>query len=208
LRGTIIRFWYPWSGASGQAIRSLVEEFNLNNKLGIKVVPVAQDGLDGMDAQLAAARQTGEMPDLVVGYLHQLLAWDQTQPLVDLQPYLVDPVWGYSPEEQADFTPVFRDQDVVAGRRLGMPLQRSAQVLYYNTTWGQALGFSAPPGTPDQFRSRSAKRPGQIVMTISDNDGTGVAGSFQPIRNCPELDLPFGGGVASSAGIGAGAISF
>jgi multiple sugar transport system substrate-binding protein len=154
LRGTIIHFWYPWTGATGRLMRSVVDEFNLNNEWGIVVVPVAQPGFDSLDAKLAAARGTDQMPDLATGYSHQLLAWDQTQPLVDLQPYVDDPVWGYLAPEQADFTPVFWGQELVSGRRLGLPLQRSAQVLFYNQSWAQALGFGAQPLTPEQFRQQ------------------------------------------------------
>jgi multiple sugar transport system substrate-binding protein len=174
LRGTIIHFWYPWTGAAGQAMRSLVDEFNLNNEWGIVVVPIAQAGLDGIDEQLAVASQTGDMPDLVVGYLHQLMQWDQAQPLVDLQVYVDDPVWGLSSQEQADITPLFWEQDVVAGRRLGVPVQRSAQVLYYNTSWAQALGFNTHPMTPDQFSQQvcDAARANRNDDSI-ENDGTG-----------------------------------
>jgi len=154
LRGKIIHFWYPWTGVTGSMMRSLVDEFNLTNEWGIVVVPVAQPGLDDLDAQLAVARGTGETPDLAIGFLHQLLAWDKTQPLVDLQIYAEDPVWGYTAPERADFTPAFWEQDLVAGRRLGLPLQRSAQVLFYNQSWAQDLGFGAPPLTPEQFRQQ------------------------------------------------------
>jgi multiple sugar transport system substrate-binding protein/sn-glycerol 3-phosphate transport system substrate-binding protein len=174
LRGTIIHFWHPWTGAAGQLMHSLVDEFNLTNEWGIVVVPVAQAGLDGIDDQLALARFTGETPDLVVGYMHQLLEWDQAQPLTDLQAYVNDPVWGLSTQEQADFTPAFWEQDFIEGRRLGVPLQRSAQVLYYNTSWAQALGFSVPPVTPDMFRQQVCEA---AWVNRSDaeleNDGTG-----------------------------------
>jgi ABC-type glycerol-3-phosphate transport system substrate-binding protein len=154
LRGTIIHFWYPWTGATGRLMRSLVDEFNLTNEWGIVVVPVAQPGFDSLDAKLQAARGTDQMPDLAAGFSHQLLAWDQAQPLVDLQPYVEDPVWGYPAADQADLTPVFWGQDLVSGRRLGLPYQRSAQVLFYNQSWAQALGFGAQPLTPEQFRQQ------------------------------------------------------
>lgn len=216
LRGTIIHFWHPWTGETGQVIRSLVEEFNLNNPWEIVVVPVAQTGLDGIESQVAAGRQAGRTPDLVVGYLHQLLTWDQEQPLVDLQAYIQDPLWGYTQEEQADFTPVLWQQDLVAGRRLGAPFQRSAQVLYYNATWAQALGFNAPPTTPEQFRQQVceaawANRTDSLVLNtggwiISTNYATALnwiytfggeatrsAGEGEEIYrfNTPEVDEAF-----------------
>jgi ABC-type glycerol-3-phosphate transport system substrate-binding protein len=199
LRGTIIRFWYPWSGEPGEAIRSLVDEFNIKNEWGIKVVPVAQNGLDGIDSRLAAARQSEESPDLVVGYLHQLLAWDQAQPLVDLQAYLEDPFWGYSPEEQADFTSAFWGQDIEAGRRLGVPVQRSAQVLYYNTAWAQSLSFSAPPVTPEQFRQQVCEAAWANRNDDSlENDGTGGWIVSTNYASALSWIFSFGGDVISS----------
>jgi ABC-type glycerol-3-phosphate transport system substrate-binding protein len=75
--------------------------------------------------------------------------------LVDLQPYVEDPKWGYSLDEQADFYPVFWDQDVFDGRRLGIPALRSGQVLYYNTTWAKELGYPAAPVLPEQFQEQA-----------------------------------------------------
>jgi ABC-type glycerol-3-phosphate transport system substrate-binding protein len=151
-----------------------VDEFNRNNEWGIVVVPVSQVGLDGMDARLEVARRSGDLPDLVVGDSHQLLAWDQAQSLVDLQAYADDPLWGYLPEEIADFNQTFWAQDNIAGRQLGLPMLRSAQVLYYNMTWAQALGFKAAPVTPDQFRQQVCEAAwANRNDDLSENDGTG-----------------------------------
>jgi multiple sugar transport system substrate-binding protein len=155
LRGVIIHFWHNWSGPAGDLIQSLVEDFNLHNEWGIMVVPVRLNTLDEMTTDIEAALNTSDEPDLIVGYPHQYLEWDEIVGLVDLRPYVSDPVWGFSMDEQADFYPVVWEQDVLDGKRLGMPAQRSAQVLIYNETWAQSLGFRASPVFPEQFMEQA-----------------------------------------------------
>jgi multiple sugar transport system substrate-binding protein len=57
-------------------------------------------------------------------------------------------------DEQAGFYPTFWEQDLFQSRRLGLPAQRFASLLYYNQTWGRELGFSSPPATPADFREQ------------------------------------------------------
>ncbi|MFM8321046.1 MAG: hypothetical protein ACKOC5_09055, partial [Chloroflexota bacterium] len=57
VRGTIVEIWHPWAGEQEQALRALVEDFNLENEWQIVVKPAAQPGLDGLAAQVEAARQ-------------------------------------------------------------------------------------------------------------------------------------------------------
>lgn len=71
--------------------------------------------------------------------------------MVDLNDYLLDPVWGYSEDEQADFFPVFWEFDISREKRLGIPAQRSGNVLYYNQGWARELGFPSAPLSSDDF---------------------------------------------------------
>ncbi len=151
LRGVVIHFWHNWSGASGEVITAQVEEFNLTNPWGILAVEIYQGSLDEMDEKLVKSRVSIERPDLVVGYLHQALAWDKLVMMVDLEDYNLDPVWGYTLEEQVDFYPIFWEFDVYAGERLGVPAQRSGQLLFYNQSWAEELGYSKPPNSAEEF---------------------------------------------------------
>jgi multiple sugar transport system substrate-binding protein len=174
VRGTILHFWHPWSGVAGEVIRQQVDEFNLSNPWNIVVVPEAASSYDRLDEGTRLALATGKAVDIAAGYLYQAQAWDTIQPLVDLRPYVEDAQWGLPAAEQADFYPAFWSQEVVDGRRLGIPAQRSAQVLYYNTTWAKELGFSAPPVTPEQFSQQacSAARANRSDSG-TQNDGSG-----------------------------------
>ena len=75
--------------------------------------------------------------------------------MVDLNSYVTDPNSGLSDDDLGEFPGVFLEQDIVDGRRLGMPAQRSGHLLIYNRTWAKELGFADPPETPQQFRDQA-----------------------------------------------------
>jgi len=93
---------------------------------------------------------------------------------VDLNPYANDPIWGFSRQEQADFYPAFWEHDLSDGKRLGVPAQRSGQLLLYNTTWARQLGFDAPPPHPKQFKEQACTAAqANLADEEAGNDGTG-----------------------------------
>lgn len=209
LRGTIIHFWHTWNGEGGQVIKQLVDEFNLTNRWRIVVVPLAFDSFDQLYAQIDSAQVHGNPPDLVTAYLHQAQSWDASITLVDLQPYLNDPAWGMSAEEQADFYPVFWQQDLLEGKRLGIPAQRSGQLLYYNRSWAEELGYLSPPGTTSTF----AKQACASVAALREeedpaNDREGgwiISGGDHPNYSATLAWIASFGGKIYEASIGASA---
>ncbi|MEW5868047.1 MAG: extracellular solute-binding protein [Chloroflexota bacterium] len=174
LRGVVVRYWYTWSGAGDATMKALVDEFNLSNQWKIVIVPVSQGSPDEMSNSMNAALATDNTPDLVVGYLHQALTWQARKPLVDLNDYVNDLDWGLSAEQQDDFYPAFWEQDLANGQRLGVPAWRTGQMLFYNRTWAQMLGYVLPPETPEQFRLQTCAA-GRDNLRDADaqNDGTG-----------------------------------
>jgi multiple sugar transport system substrate-binding protein len=174
LRGALIRFWHPWSGSLGRVTERLVQEFNLTNSWGILVTAVPYAGYDVLASSLETSFQTPAAPQVTLGYLHQSLAWDKSHNLVDLLPYVNDPQWGLTSTEQADFYPLFWSQDVIDGRRLGIPAFRSGQLLLYNQSWAKELGFDQPPADPDQFMQQAcAGASANQRDALPDNNATG-----------------------------------
>ncbi len=175
LQGVTIEFWHVWSRRVGEALEGLVKEFNETNEWGITVQPINQGGYGDMFNKMNAAINTGELPDLVVGYQNQMLVWDDAgQVIVDLNPYVNDAEVGLSKEEQEDFYPVFWEQDLINGKRYGMPVQRSAQFMFYNVTWAKELGFDKPPTTPEEFYEQAcAAYKANLEDDNPENDGTG-----------------------------------
>ncbi len=175
LNGVTIEFWHVWSRESGEALRDLVTEFNVTNPYGIRVETLNQESYADLSAALEAAIRLEDTPDVVVGFTNQIAAWDSSGgSIIDLKDYVDDPVWGYTAEEQADFHPVFWEQDVLGEKRLGLPAQRSAQFLFYNRSWARELGFNAAPTTIAEFQEQACAA-AQFNRNDDnvDNDGTG-----------------------------------
>ncbi len=160
LQGMHIRFWYVLSGglpdnAQANPMKALVDEFNRTNSWGITVDASPSETYEELFQQVDSP-QGGDTPELLVGYSYQLLSLDESAHLlVDLAPYLQDSRWGLSAREQAGFTPLFWQQDVVSGKRLGLPFFRSVQLLYYNLSQAKDLGFTRPPATTAEFSEQA-----------------------------------------------------
>jgi multiple sugar transport system substrate-binding protein len=63
---------------------------------------------------------------------------------------LHEPRWGLAQEDIEDFFPLFWEQEQDGGALLGLPFYRSGQVLFYNQSWAEDLGFNTPPTTPER----------------------------------------------------------
>ena len=175
LKGKTVHLWHSWSGEAGKTVDALVKEFNASNQWGITAQAAYQGSYDSLSDNITKALQTGKPPEVAVGYNYQALGWDSPAgTLVDLNDYVSDPTWGLSPDEQKDFYPVFWEHDFADGKRIGIPAQRSAQLIYYNQTWAEELGFTSPPTTPTQFKIQACAA-AKANKTDSDphNDGTG-----------------------------------
>lgn len=175
LEGVEITFWHPWSEHQAEIIQFLVDEFNANNPWGIDAAAQSYPGFDGLMAALQDADNTPPTPNLIAAYPYQVLDWANGHDvIVDLQLYVEDPEWGFTPEEISDYYPVFWEQDLIEGQRVGIPAQRSAAVLFYNRTWARELGYPSPPRNSTQFRLQAC---GSFRANASDavaeNNGTG-----------------------------------
>jgi ABC-type glycerol-3-phosphate transport system substrate-binding protein len=139
---------------------------------------------------------------MILDYGYQAQHWDEVQALVDLTPYVNDPVWGLTSDEQSDFYPSFWGEDIVTDyntgqtRRLGIPYYRSAYVLFYNQSWAKELGYPTPPITVEEFRERACAA-AQYVTELGDKSSLGKGGWL--ITSQPGLMVgwiyAFGGGI-------------
>ncbi|HMN62021.1 MAG TPA: hypothetical protein PJ988_16750, partial [Anaerolinea sp.] len=98
-----------------------------------------------------------DLPQAVLAPSAQLNAWLLADRLAPLDPYLAYAPTRLDPQVQAGFSPVFWDQDRLNDRQAGIPALRTAYGLLYNRTWAAELGFTSPPLTPAQFRTRACE---------------------------------------------------
>lgn len=166
--GQEVIWWHNHTGSRDEKLTALLTQFN---ECGITVVSQTQGGYDEIRDKVNASIAAGEQPAaLIAGYQNDQAFYQLNDALVDLNTLIDDPKWGLTPEDKADFYPGFLEQGVHAafgGQRLGFPPNRSMEVLYYNQTWLEELGFAGPPATPDEFREMAC------AAAEAKGDGTG-----------------------------------
>ena len=152
--GQTITWWHQHSGTREEFLNAIIADFNENNPWGITVEASNQGGYGDIYTKMIAGIPTGDVPNVVVAYQNQALAYYQAGGLTeDLDVYVLDPTWGLNEAEIADFVPSFFEQDVSEdGVRIGFPPNRSLEGLYYNQTALEELGYDGPPTTWEEFR--------------------------------------------------------
>lgn len=211
LTGVRIVFWHAWAGELEETMDEIIAEFNRTNRWGITVETRAFADLGALgDAFLLARQQGEELPHLLSGLNYQAAQWDVGgQMLVDLSPYVSDPAVGFSSEEVQDFQSNFWSQDVVtvnspSGRiekRLGIPLHRSAQVLYYNLTWAEELGHQELPDSPFNLRVQACDSSTDLETTAGEE----LSGGWMLTTDAPSFlgwIYAYGGEVVDPQGNG------
>jgi multiple sugar transport system substrate-binding protein/sn-glycerol 3-phosphate transport system substrate-binding protein len=198
-RGQTIVWWHNHSGSREENMLPLLERFNEENECGITLVPENQGGYDDIRDKVNASTAAGEQPAaLLVGYQNDQAFYQLNNSLVDLNTYVDDSHWGLTEEERGDFFASFFDQSihpVFDNQRLGFPPNRSMEVLFYNQTWLEELGFEGPPTTPDEFREQAcaaAEATGGTGGYVLRDDASAVAA----------WTYAFGGDILSEDGTG------
>jgi ABC-type glycerol-3-phosphate transport system substrate-binding protein len=201
LRGLNLQVWDAFSAAAGSVFTDEVAQFNASNQWGIVITQTGFGDYPTLFDAVNSGIESGGTPDLVAALPEQTLAWDASGLVVDLTPYLNDPTWGLGNGSTADFPSIFWNQDIVGGKQLGVPAQRSARFLFYNKTWAHELGFDNPPGTADEFRQQACAANASFRRdTDPQNDGYGgwiVDTDWQTVYSWM---LAFGGGVVDGNG--------
>ena len=154
-RGQTIVWWHNHSSSREEKLIAMINDFNETNECGITVDPLNQGSYNDIRDAVNASVAAGEIPAaLVVGYQNDQAFYQLNDTLVDLNDYLNDPQWGLSADEQAAFYQGFFNQSIHVAfdnQRLGFPPNRSLELLHYNKTYLEELGYDAPPATPDEF---------------------------------------------------------
>ncbi len=198
-RGIEVMWWHNHSGSREEKLMPLVEQFNDTNECGITVVAQNQGGYNDIRDKMNAGIATGELPGLVVGYQNDQAFYALADGLADMNQYIDDATWGLTPEDKADFFPAFLEQGVhpaFGNQRLGFPPNRSMEVMYYNQTWLEELGFDGPPTTPDEFKEMAC------AAAEANGDGTGGYILRDDASAVAAWTFAFGGNVLNEDGTG------
>jgi multiple sugar transport system substrate-binding protein len=203
--GQTISFWHVWgTGGPNEAMLGIVDEFNASNEWDITVEAVDQGRYNDLEDAFNAAVQSGDLPDLVTGYTNAMANWYAVDAVVDLAPYMDDSYFGLTAEEQAAFFPgSIEGGKAPDGTFFAFPISQSENVLTYNTTWAQELGFDAPPANYAEFKEQAcAATEANTNDDNPDNDGTGGLVLYAGASNVASFVFANGGNMLNAAGDG------
>ncbi len=141
----------------GRVIGALVNEFNISNTYGIFVEATAFGSNTELVDQISLEDSSSEnTPNVVAAPASQLFYWNSSgHQFIDLNAYIQYPVTGLSKQEIADFFSPFWQEGEISDYRFGIPAYRSGQLLFYNQSWAQELGFINPPISPNEFKMQA-----------------------------------------------------
>jgi multiple sugar transport system substrate-binding protein len=180
LAGQEVAFWAVDTGQARSVLQKMVDEYNRSNVWDVTAKLVIFDSFSSLEQAFTAALEAGNPPGLLAAYDDRLQHWNLGgSALADLQPYLADPNWGWSPSEQADFYAEFWQQGTAylpestsrSAVQLSIPWLRSLLGLVYNQTWAKELGFANSPTTPAELRNQACQAAGRL--DDADQDGQG-----------------------------------
>jgi ABC-type glycerol-3-phosphate transport system substrate-binding protein len=199
LRGVQLTVWHPWFGAEESLFQSQVAQFNTENEWGIIVNGESRGNYSELFLQTDAATEDASFPQIVIALPEHALKWQEH--VVDLGPYVTDPLYGLSSTDISDFPAVIWNQDEVDGKRFAVPAQRTARFLLYNQSWARELGFDSPPATSSEFEQQvcAAHR---AVGTDENPDNDSLGGWLIDTHAMTPLSwmLAFGGGAQEEDG--------
>lgn len=175
LSGTTVQFWHVYGEGDprNETIQALVDDFNATNEYGITVEALDQGQYSDLEDKVNAGIQSGDLPQIAQAYTSALNNWDTVDLVVDLNQFVYDPDYGLSEDDLADIYPSVLDLGVTPdGARLAWPLSQSANVMVYNFTWAQELGFADAPTSPEELKTQlCAAAEANLTDDNPDNDG-------------------------------------
>ncbi|TAK14306.1 MAG: extracellular solute-binding protein, partial [Anaerolineae bacterium] len=171
---------------------------------GITVEAIAQGNQGDLETAVNGAVATGELPNLTMGFPNSLSRWYSLDVIAPLNDYINNPSYGLSPEVLAGIFPgPYSSGTLADGTQLGIPMHQSEQVIFYNYTWAEELGFSGPPQTSAEFKEQAcAAAAANGSDDNPDNDGTGGYVYFPDASMVSPWIWAFGGEYINEAGDG------
>ncbi|MCI3922809.1 ABC transporter substrate-binding protein [Paenibacillus sp. TRM 82003] len=139
-----IEFWHAMTGAHEEALKKITDEFNASNGKGITVKLVAQGGYADLSQKVMASAKAKQMPTMSQMYEDWATDYISNDLLTDLTPYVRDPQYGWTKEEEEDIVKVFRDANTWDGKYYSLPFNKSTRILFYNKGLLEEKGLKVP----------------------------------------------------------------
>ncbi len=192
--GVTVQFWHVYSDEPGEALQGLVDEFNMDNEYGITVEALNQGNYSDVEDKINAGIQSGDLPDVVMAYTNALADWYSVDSVADLNPYISDGEYGLTEAQMSDLYPHLKAAGSTPdGAWIAYPMTQSANVLVYNNTWAEELGFAEPPKTSVELEEQVCAAADANTALGGDFAGTGGLVYYPSSTNWLHFLYAFGG---------------
>ncbi len=156
--GAQLQMWVNFTGGTKTAYDALVTQFNSTNPWKITVTGTAKGSYSAVYNAVLGAIQTKSLPNISVAYQNQAATYQTANVIQPLDKMVDDPTYGLGDAGKAEFLPGILNADLnpqFNNARLGFPLYRSAEAIYYNVDALKKLGFDSFPKTWDDLKKVS-----------------------------------------------------
>lgn len=171
LRGLQITVWTGWHEVEQSLFEAMVKQFNNENQWGIQVNVQSQINFANLYENVTSSLSKPEQPDLVIALPEHAQEWFENNAVINLNDYVEDATYGFDSSDIAD---AFWNQDLAGDARIAIPAQRTAQILLWNETWANELGFNSAPTSIENFRKQTCgAHASKLKDEFTENDTTG-----------------------------------
>ncbi len=202
VEGETISYWHVWGdGEPAEAITALVDRFNAENEWDITVEAFEQGQWNDLPDAVNVAIQSGDLPDVTMAYSNDAAVWYSVGEMVDLNTYIYDEDFGLTDDEISALYPAAFDGALMMdGVRAAYPFTQSANVMVYNFTWAEELGFDSPPDSPEALKEQLCAARDANTEIGGDFAGTGGMVFYPSNSNWLSFVFAFGGYPLNDAG--------
>ena len=174
LEGISIRFMHALSVSTATLLEDIARQFSLTNPWGIWVDVEAFGNERLLLEALQSAMDQDDLPGLFAIHPIILDNLEKEYPTINLFAYQNDDSWGFNGNEQTDFSSILMEAFAQDDTLTALPFSPTSRVIFYNTTWGEALGFTESPINQAGFQDVSCAATEQNLNDEQvNNDGTG-----------------------------------
>lgn len=139
-----INMWHYLNGTQAEVLQEIIDDFNNTNGKGITVNAINQGNITDLNKKVITAAQSNSLPAIINVYPDLATGLINDGKIVDLAPYINDSNIGMKKDIEDDFIKSFIDEvsQWENGKVYGIPLTKSTEVVYVNTTLLESLGYS------------------------------------------------------------------
>ena len=98
-----IEMWHYLTGAQGEVLQSIIDDFNSTNGKGITVTAVNQGNITDLNKKVVAAAQSNSLPAIINVYPDLATGLIQDGKIIDLTPYINNDKIGMKDEIKNDY---------------------------------------------------------------------------------------------------------